>query len=142
MSGGLNSKKKRKYLLRLMEAQSGLCAYCPTKCVAVKRWRYDPAQATIDHVIPLSRGGTSRVSNLVMACRACNEAKDNYPAPALLHGRVGQLDGHLNSNQADAGSSPVAPAILASTEAMSLAPAVDLPPVDTSDAPFQLPMEG
>lgn len=31
---------------------------------------------------------------------------------------------------------------LASTEAMSLPPAVDLPPVDTPDAPFQLPMEG
>jgi 5-methylcytosine-specific restriction endonuclease McrA len=30
---------------------------------------------TIDHVIPLSRGGTSHPVNLVPACRACNYAK-------------------------------------------------------------------
>lgn len=31
--------------------------------------------ATIDHVIPLSKGGSNHVSNLVWSCRKCNEAK-------------------------------------------------------------------
>jgi 5-methylcytosine-specific restriction endonuclease McrA len=29
----------------------------------------------IDHVVPVSRGGSDRVSNLALACRTCNEAK-------------------------------------------------------------------
>lgn len=32
---------------------------------------------TIDHVIPLSRGGTNELSNLRPACRECNMAKGN-----------------------------------------------------------------
>ena len=32
-------------------------------------------QATLDHRLPRSRGGTSARSNMVPACRACNQAK-------------------------------------------------------------------
>lgn len=31
--------------------------------------------AEIDHVIPLSKGGTNELDNLVTACRPCNQAK-------------------------------------------------------------------
>lgn len=30
---------------------------------------------TIDHIVPISRGGTDELDNLVPACRACNSAK-------------------------------------------------------------------
>jgi 5-methylcytosine-specific restriction endonuclease McrA len=43
------------------------CAYC-----------YKPFSAdelTIDHMIPLSRGGTNTIDNLVPACRSCNSRK-------------------------------------------------------------------
>lgn len=30
---------------------------------------------TVDHVIPLSRGGTNRIDNKVLACLPCNSAK-------------------------------------------------------------------
>lgn len=33
--------------------------------------------ATVDHVIPLSTGGTNEVSNLVTACFPCNNLKGN-----------------------------------------------------------------
>lgn len=40
------------------------CAYCGT----------DPA-GTVDHVVPLSRGGHHDIWNLVPACRSCNDRK-------------------------------------------------------------------
>jgi hypothetical protein len=32
-------------------------------------------KSTVDHVIPISRGGTDRPDNWLLACRRCNEAK-------------------------------------------------------------------
>ena len=43
------------------------CVYC---AIALT-----PDTATIDHVIPLSRGGTHAPANLVVACHACNQLK-------------------------------------------------------------------
>lgn len=43
------------------------CAYC---------WRFITlAEATFDHIIPLSRGGYDKGRNGVIACLACNQAK-------------------------------------------------------------------
>lgn len=49
----------------------GLCEYCH----ANERWQY--VQFTIDHVIPLSAGGSSDPSNLALACFHCNRRKFN-----------------------------------------------------------------
>jgi 5-methylcytosine-specific restriction protein A len=45
----------------------GLCHYCgrPTP----------PAELTMDHVVPLSRGGKSTKNNTVPACKTCNTKK-------------------------------------------------------------------
>lgn len=43
----------------------GRCCYC--------RRRAD----TIDHVVPLSRGGSNDVANMRPCCRGCNAAKGN-----------------------------------------------------------------
>ncbi len=40
------------------------CAYCGSK-----------DNLTIDHIIPLSRGGTNREDNLQCLCRDCNNLK-------------------------------------------------------------------
>jgi 5-methylcytosine-specific restriction endonuclease McrA len=45
----------------------GLCHYCGKK--------FKAAELTMDHVIPLARGGTSTRGNCVPACRACNATK-------------------------------------------------------------------
>ncbi len=47
--------------------QPGICHYCGQ---AVGR-----RQLTMDHVVPLSRGGKSRKGNLVPACKTCNSKK-------------------------------------------------------------------
>jgi 5-methylcytosine-specific restriction protein A len=47
--------------------QQGICHYCEKK--------FSPSELTMDHVVPLARGGTSAKNNLVTACRPCNQAK-------------------------------------------------------------------
>jgi len=47
--------------------QSGVCHYCHLE---VGR-----EQLTMDHVVPLSRGGKSKKGNLVPACKECNNKK-------------------------------------------------------------------
>ena len=57
---------------------------------AARRWLYSQSKdcrwcgcplaysaSTIDHVVPLSRGGTNRWENLVLACQACNAKRAN-----------------------------------------------------------------
>jgi 5-methylcytosine-specific restriction endonuclease McrA len=43
------------------------CAYCDAKDVPLEK----------DHILARSQGGTDRVSNLALACRPCNQRKDN-----------------------------------------------------------------
>jgi 5-methylcytosine-specific restriction endonuclease McrA len=39
-------------------------------------WDVDsPNQATVDHVVPLSKGGMERLDNMQLMCRRCNQAK-------------------------------------------------------------------
>lgn len=61
-SPGLSTKRRSK-LLHTWRAQGRTCAYCPR-----------PAD-TVDHVVPLVRGGTNYEGNLVPACRRCNSSK-------------------------------------------------------------------
>ncbi|MGH7822601.1 MAG: HNH endonuclease [Candidatus Binatia bacterium] len=46
---------------------SGVCHYCGGK--------FDPRLLTMDHVVPIVRGGRSTRGNVVPSCRACNSAK-------------------------------------------------------------------
>ncbi|MGE2714346.1 HNH endonuclease [Mycolicibacterium litorale] len=53
-------------------------------------WHLHPQSFTIDHVIPLARGGEEELHNLVAACRACNREKsDKLTAPATADGGDG-----------------------------------------------------
>lgn len=51
-----------------------LCEKCNWKCAYCGREVY-PQTVTMDHVIPLSRGGTNYISNITPACWTCNNAK-------------------------------------------------------------------
>lgn len=46
-----------------------LCEYCHTS----EQWQYVPF--TIDHVIPLTQGGSDGLGNLALACFHCNRRK-------------------------------------------------------------------
>jgi len=48
---------------------TGICHYCHRQVA--------PRELTLDHVVPLVRGGHSTRGNCVPACKACNSAKQN-----------------------------------------------------------------
>jgi 5-methylcytosine-specific restriction endonuclease McrA len=60
--GTLAGYEVREYVLEKWNRQ---CAYCSKKDIPLQ----------IDHIHPRANGGTNRVSNLALACEACNQAK-------------------------------------------------------------------
>jgi 5-methylcytosine-specific restriction endonuclease McrA len=46
---------------------AGICHYCGNK--------FPPHELTMDHLVPLIRGGRSTKGNLVPACKDCNTKK-------------------------------------------------------------------
>lgn len=65
--GELMGYEVREYLL---EKWGRKCAYCGAKNIPLE----------IEHIVPKSRGGSNRVSNLALACVACNREKGNRTA--------------------------------------------------------------
>lgn len=58
---------------RLLERYRHACAYCEVKLAP---WgRAFPNSLQWDHVIPLSKGGTNSVGNILPTCRTCNRSK-------------------------------------------------------------------
>ena len=46
---------------------AGICHYCAG--------RFPAAELTMDHIVPISRGGKSKRGNLVPSCKKCNVNK-------------------------------------------------------------------
>jgi hypothetical protein len=73
--GDLFGWEIRRYLLEKFERR---CVYCGRGETAFE----------IDHVVPRSRGGSDRVSNLVLSCHDCNTAKGDRTAAECGHPQV------------------------------------------------------
>lgn len=76
--GELLGYEVREYLL---EKWNRTCAYCNKKDVPLE----------IDHINPKSKGGSDSVSNLTIACRACNQRKGNKPIAEFLRNKPDTL---------------------------------------------------
>ncbi|MDD5727175.1 MAG: HNH endonuclease [Victivallales bacterium] len=57
------------------QLQKGVCYYC--------KGRFAPEDLTMDHVLPIVRGGKSTKGNTVPCCKQCNNAK-KYLTPAEM----------------------------------------------------------
>ena len=75
--GELAGYETRQYLL---EKFHRTCAYCGKRDTPLE----------VEHIVPKSRGGTNRVSNLTIACHPCNQAKGNQVAAEFGHPQVQQ----------------------------------------------------
>lgn len=71
------SRRKRSRLRRLLWSDRPRCFYCD-------RFMTEHG-ATLDHLVPVARGGSQRADNLVLCCRDCNAAKGTLtPAEWLV----------------------------------------------------------
>ncbi len=57
---------KKEDWTKILHLFNDSCAYCGTK-----------EDISIDHIIPVSKGGTSDKNNLLPACKTCNRKKSN-----------------------------------------------------------------
>eukprot|EP01025_Chloroclados_australasicus_P009084 TRINITY_DN1347_c0_g4_i1.p1 TRINITY_DN1347_c0_g4~~TRINITY_DN1347_c0_g4_i1.p1 ORF type:complete len:442 (+),score=19.87 TRINITY_DN1347_c0_g4_i1:243-1568(+) len=65
------------------EYQYGTLHGCETKQYLLAKWKYQCAYCQaqgvplqVEHVIPKAKGGSNRISNLVIACEKCNQKKN------------------------------------------------------------------
>jgi 5-methylcytosine-specific restriction endonuclease McrA len=76
--GELQGYEVREYLLDKFQRK---CAYCGKTDIPLE----------IEHVIPSSKGGSDRVSNLTIACHKCNQKKGNKTAIEFGHPEIEAL---------------------------------------------------
>ncbi len=88
-AGTLYQYEVREYLL---EKFNRTCIYCGVK----------NAPLEVEHIVPKSKGGSNRVSNLTLACVPCNQAKSNLDIreflankPSVLHRVLAQAKAPL-----------------------------------------------
>ena len=79
----MTAKRRRKLREDFFLKQLGNCALCGEKMSPLDIAQDDldnPGQyATLDHILPVSKGGTNRTSNLQLAHNKCNNEKgDTY----------------------------------------------------------------
>ncbi len=77
--GELMGYELREYLLHKWQRK---CAYCGKKGMPLQ----------IDHIVPRSKGGTDRASNLTLACERCNQAKGDQDVQDFLKRKPAVLE--------------------------------------------------
>lgn len=83
--------------LRVWQRDKWRCRYCGEKLLR-------KAEATVDHVIPRSRGGSNKMSNLVTACVPCNQGKaDKLPWDAAAQAGSAMQMAFVDAQQGKAG---------------------------------------
>ncbi|ADE13936.1 HNH endonuclease [Nitrosococcus halophilus Nc 4] len=73
--GELMGYEVREYLL---EKWGRKCAYCSNKDVPLE----------VEHIVPRSRGGSHRVSNLTLVCTPCNQKKNSKTATEFGYSQI------------------------------------------------------
>jgi 5-methylcytosine-specific restriction endonuclease McrA len=75
VSSRIRNRRRKRTLLANRDG-GARCRYCGRR----QRLR----KFTIDHVVPLSRGGGGGLDNLALACLRCNQAKADRPLDEFL----------------------------------------------------------
>jgi len=65
---GKTERISKEFYKQMLENQSGKCRACKVDLIAYE----------IDHIVPVSRGGTHTKDNLQLLCRSCNRQKHAF----------------------------------------------------------------
>ena len=77
------------------QVQRGICHHCGKK--------FAPAELTLDHLVPIARGGESKPGNCVPSCHACNQSKKlDTPVDDIFR----QLEAERAARETDSESDP------------------------------------
>lgn len=78
----LHSREKRWQRKQLIRQHGGRCTRCHEPVVLGPEG--DPRYAVVHHLLPLSEGGTDRLSNLTLYCLACSgkQSAEHLPEAA------------------------------------------------------------
>jgi 5-methylcytosine-specific restriction endonuclease McrA len=63
----------------VIERAQGRCEYCQSRA------DYTTEPFAVEHIIPVSRGGTSEIDNLAFSCSGCNGHKPPLPLIELWY---------------------------------------------------------
>ena len=90
------ARKLKKSQWWLDKVNQGVCHYCSGK--------FGPGELTMDHVVPVARGGTSTPGNIVPACKACNASKKlETPVERLLKSLSTETEGEDGGSDGSSG---------------------------------------
>lgn len=81
---------------KLREIHGGNCCYCGIALDFRSRKRSDgiaPNRGTLEHIIPISRGGTHTFDNTALACHHCNVSKNRKTVAEWEDWKAGGLIG-------------------------------------------------
>jgi 5-methylcytosine-specific restriction endonuclease McrA len=89
----IGKKRRRVRVDALLETQGNQCFWCHRPMVdAPVVPRQDCSQhMTLDHLIPVAKGGNHDLSNLVLACLACNQDRADSVGPYTPPWRIREV---------------------------------------------------
>jgi len=86
-------KHSQSEIQTLFNLQEEMCFYCGESLVN----QAGNTDYHRDHYEPLAYGGTNDISNIVLACPACNLSKADQPPESFLRGKLSGKDMHLRN---------------------------------------------
>ena len=72
----------------IFERDKWTCKICGCKTPKRQRGTYNSNAPELDHILPLSKGGEHKISNVQCACRKCNQIKGDKPLGQLNLGII------------------------------------------------------
>ena len=68
---------KKKRIHKIINMDGDRCFYCGKKTFIIKGQQLSNS-STVDHVLPIAKGGLNHIDNCINCCNMCNNLKGSY----------------------------------------------------------------